>query len=97
VTEFEHKMENKPNASGPSTKEFVGAKTNQAREFVSDRSKEVSALGLIIATAIGDACLATQNTIYRYKKLLMAFMAMIFVGFCVQHEIKQSNEIYSLS
>ena len=97
VRDFEQKMENKPEVNGPSTREFVGAKANQAKEFVSDRSKEASALGLIIATACGDACQATQQTICRYKNLLMSLMAMIFVGFCIKNEIKQSNEIHSLS
>jgi hypothetical protein len=96
VRDFEQKMD-KPEVNVPSTRAFVGAKANQAKEFMSDRSKEASALGLIIATTCGDACQATQQTICRYKNLLMSLMAMIFVGFCIKNEIKQSNEIHSLS
>ena len=98
VRDFEQKMEGKADVGGgPSTKEFIGAKANQAKEFMSDKSKEASALGLIIATACGDACIATQQTICRYKNLLMSLAAMIFVGFLVKHEVTQSNEIHSLS
>jgi flagellar biosynthesis chaperone FliJ len=97
VRDFEQKMEDKPQANAPTTKEFIGAKANEAKEFISDRSKEASALGLIIATACADACRATQQTLSQYRNLLMSFVAMIFVGFLVKHEVKQSNEIHSLT
>ena len=82
VRNFESKMDGK--ASGaPSTKEFLGAKASEAKEFISDRSKEASALGAIIATVCGNACSTTQQTIFRYRNLLMSLVAMIFVGFLV--------------
>jgi hypothetical protein len=97
VREFEQKMEHKPHVKASTTKEFIGAKADEAKEFISDRSKEASALGLIIATACADACRATHQILQQYRNLLMSFVAMIFVGFLVKHEVKQSNEIYSLT
>jgi hypothetical protein len=96
VRNFEQKIDVNA-SSAPSTKEFLGAKATEAKEFISERSKEASALGAIIATACGDACSTTQQTIFRYRNLLMSLVAMIFVGFLVKHEVKQSNEILSLS
>lgn len=95
VRDFEQKIEN--GDAAPTTKEFIGAKANEAKEFISDRSKEVSALGIIIATACADAYQATHRTICQYRNLLMSFMAMVFIGFLVKHEVKQSNEIHSIS
>ena len=97
MKDFEQKIEDKPKDEGPSTKEFVDAKAKQAKEFAAERSKEVAALSCVIATAIADVCRATQRTISEYRGLLMSLVAMVFVGFLVKHEIKQSSDIHSLT
>ena len=35
VREFEQNMEHKPHVKAPTTKEFIGAKANEAKEFIS--------------------------------------------------------------